>query len=219
MKLAFAHSAKPKARKPVAVKGGQPLSIAPQSTLIQPKRFAELRLIALLAVFALITGLVMVRVNAVKSQVQLAERQILELKRDKQSLETEFETRANQQQLADLNRMDFGYNAPEAQQYVDSERQLAAYGMERASDSPPMIRMARLDGQLTTARTDFPAMVSPVSGKLIGESPSQTQSKAKGEATSEIGANDLTERLSRVQQGSAKLGKQPHSGKPSAGGA
>ena len=38
------------------------------------------------------------KVNAVKSQVRLAERQIVSVKQDKLLLETEFETRANQQQ-------------------------------------------------------------------------------------------------------------------------
>ena len=39
------------------------------------------------------------RVNAVKSQVRLTERQIVAVKREKMFLETEFLTRANQQQL------------------------------------------------------------------------------------------------------------------------
>ena len=47
-----------------------------------------------------VSAVLMLRVNAVKSQVRLAERQIVELKRDKMLLETEFETRANQRQLA-----------------------------------------------------------------------------------------------------------------------
>ena len=45
------------------------------------------------------------KVNAVKSQVRLAERQIVSVKQDKLLLETEFETRANQQQLSSLNQV------------------------------------------------------------------------------------------------------------------
>mgnify|MGYP000157936864 CR=1 FL=1 len=56
------------------------------------------------------------KVNAVKSQVRLAERQILSVKQDKMLLETEFETRANQQQLRTLNEVEFGYSAPTAGQ-------------------------------------------------------------------------------------------------------
>ena len=47
------------------------------------------------------------RVNAVKSQVRLAERQIVSLKQEKMFLETEFETRASQQQLEAFNDVDF----------------------------------------------------------------------------------------------------------------
>jgi hypothetical protein len=48
----------------------------------------------------------------VKSQVRLAERQITQLKQEKLFLETEFETRASQQQLKAFNDVDFGYQAP-----------------------------------------------------------------------------------------------------------
>ena len=43
------------------------------------------------------------KVNAVKSEVLLAERQILALERETLLLETEFETRASQRQLAAWN--------------------------------------------------------------------------------------------------------------------
>ena len=54
------------------------------------------------------------RVNAVKSEVRLAERRIIQLEREKLLLETEVETRANQQQLASWNALEFGYEAPRA---------------------------------------------------------------------------------------------------------
>ena len=65
---------------------------------------------------ACIAGFVVLtfRVNAVKSEVRLAERQIVSLEREKLMLETEFETRSNQLQLAAWNRVDFGYVAPSA---------------------------------------------------------------------------------------------------------
>ena len=58
-----------------------------------------------------VTGFVALtfRVNAVKSEVRLAEREIIALEREKLLLETEFQTRANQQQLANWNRVEFGY--------------------------------------------------------------------------------------------------------------
>ncbi|MDE2597296.1 MAG: hypothetical protein KGL44_10505 [Sphingomonadales bacterium] len=105
------------------------------------------------------------RVNAVKSQVRLAERQIVALRQDKMLLETEFETRANQQQLKALNEVEFGYEAPTAGQYLESERQLAAYGKARAPGAPEPIRVA---SAASPAESDsgFPAMVSPLTGRV-----------------------------------------------------
>ncbi len=86
------------------------------------------------------------KVNAVKSQVRLAERQILAVKQDKLLLETEFETRANQQQLRSLNEVEFGYQAPAAGQYLEGERQLANLGKPRGADAPDPVefRHARI---------------------------------------------------------------------------
>ena len=71
----------------------------------------------LLAFCGVFTGSLVLRVNAVKSQVQISQRQIMALKRENEFLETEYETRANQQQLAAINDLDFGYKAPESGQY------------------------------------------------------------------------------------------------------
>ncbi|MCP5395952.1 MAG: hypothetical protein H6918_04330 [Sphingomonadaceae bacterium] len=109
------------------------------------------------------------RVNAVKSEVRLAERQIVALERKKILLETEFQTRANQQQLADWNAVEFGYQAPEADQYLESERQLAQLGQPRAATAPDPIRVARAP-QPGEGNDRYPAMVSPLTGKPVQQS-------------------------------------------------
>ena len=70
--------------------------------------------------FALLLALTF-KVNAVKSDVRLAERQIIAAQQAKLMLDTEFETRASQQQLSDWNAVEFGYAAPRADQYLESE--------------------------------------------------------------------------------------------------
>ena len=125
------------------------------------------------------------RVNAVKSEVRLADRRIVALRQEKMFLETEFETRANQQQLKSLNDVDFGYEAPTAGQYLESERQLAALGKPRDADAPAPIRMAVADGALHGASDGasdggsseggaseggvggLRAMLSPLTGKAM----------------------------------------------------
>ena len=94
--------------------------------------------------FALLLALTF-KVNAVKSDVRLAERQIIAAQQAKLMLETEFETRASQQQLAALNRMEFGYVAPGPGQFLPNERALAAFAEPRAAGAPQMIRVARGD--------------------------------------------------------------------------
>ena len=106
------------------------------------------------------------QVNAVKSQVRRAERRIVSLEREKLLLETEFETRASQQQLANWNAVEFGYRAPRADQFLENERQLAALGTPRAVGAPAPNRVANAD---IPEQSDqgFPAMVSPMTGKAF----------------------------------------------------
>lgn len=124
------------------------------------------------------------RVNAVKSEVRLAERRVAQLKQEKMFLETEFETRASQQQLEAFNDVDFGYQPPTAEQYLESERQLAALGKPRSPDAPAPIRVASADG-MTSVRA-MPALASqfapaPVADKV--KAPVATPEKAKKPAS------------------------------------
>lgn len=87
-------------------------------------------------------AMLMFKVNAVRSEVRKAEERIVQLQRDNLYLETEFETRASQQQLAALNRMEFGYIAPGPDQFLANERALAAFSEPRATSAPLLIRVA-----------------------------------------------------------------------------
>ncbi|MBD3729723.1 MAG: hypothetical protein IE933_08465 [Sphingomonadales bacterium] len=104
------------------------------------------------------------RVNAVKSEVRLEERRIVALTRKKEMLETEFQTRASQIQLSEWNAVDFGYQAPRADQYLENERQLASLGTPRAPGAPTPIRVARAPRE---GEEGYPAMVSPLTGKPV----------------------------------------------------
>lgn len=112
-------------------------------------------------------GLTM-KVNAVRSEVRLAERKIVALEREKRLLETEFETRANQQQLADWNAVDFGFQAPGAAQFMVDERELAELGAPRAVGAPDPIQMALSPDEGANSEEDgasIMSMVSPLTGK------------------------------------------------------
>ncbi len=135
---------------------------------------------------AVFIGLTM-KVNAVRSEVRLAERKIIALEREKRLLETEFETRANQQQLADWNAVDFGYQAPGAAQFMVDERELADLGAPRAVGAPDPIQMALSPDEEAGSgegSVSIMSMVSPLTGKPMEESDVDEQDKAS--ATDEI---------------------------------
>ncbi len=128
-------------------------------------RLRQLGWVVTLAICAALCVALTFKVNSVRSEVRLAERKIVSLQREKVLLETEFETRASQQQLATWNAVDFGYEAPGADQYLEGERQLAALGEPRAVGAPSPIRVARAAGD--PAEMHLPAMVSPLTGKPV----------------------------------------------------
>lgn len=107
------------------------------------------------------------KVHAVQSEVVRAERRIVQLKDEKLLLETEFATRASQEQLASWNRVEFGYTAPEARQFIESERQLARFGAPRLPGAPEPIRVASLAG--AEEAPPFPKFVSPLTGEPLDE--------------------------------------------------
>ncbi|MBS0480848.1 MAG: hypothetical protein JSR96_01610 [Proteobacteria bacterium] len=155
----------------------------------------RLRSIGWLAILLVCTALTLAltfKVNAVKSKVRLTERQIVALRQETMFLETEFETRANQQQLASLNQVEFGYQAPTAGQYLEGERQLASLGKPRAPGAPSPIRVA--SAVSVSEDSVLPAMVSPLTGKaMAAEVPGGTPKKP-------ITAANLRDRLSKVDE-------------------
>lgn len=130
---------------------------------------SRLRRIGWIAALAVCTALYLMlhlKVHSVRSDVVRAERQIVALEQQKLLLETEFETRSNQLQLAAWNRVDFGYTAPSAAQFLENERQLASFGSPRAPGAPEPIRVA---GGAGGDMPSYPKLVSPLTGKPIDE--------------------------------------------------
>jgi hypothetical protein len=147
----------------------------------------------------------MLRVNAVKSQVASREKHIVYLKRDIDFLQTEFQTRSNQQQLKTLNDVEFGYEAPRAEQYIEGERQLAALGKARAPGAPPPIRYASADKvgiETQDGGAQLMAMVSPINGTAPTAAKTTSDGgsgdKAEGKALARD-ARNLGKRLARIE--------------------
>ena len=91
-------------------------------------RFHSVLWTGVLGVSGVICFALMLQVTAVKSDIADTERQITFVQEEIATLETEFQTRARQQQLARWNEVDFGYRAPDASQFIADGTQLAALG-------------------------------------------------------------------------------------------
>lgn len=129
-------------------------------------RIRRIGWLAALAVCTVLYLMLHLKVHSITSEVVRAERRIVALEQQKLLLETEFETRSNLLQLAAWNRVDFGYTAPSAAQFLDSERQLADLGSPRGPGAPEPIRVAGVTGGEAPY---FPTLVSPLTGKPIDQ--------------------------------------------------
>lgn len=144
-------------------------------------------------------------VATARNEVVRTEREILALKMKKRDLEIEFQSRANQHRLANLNRVEYGYDAPRADQFVDNRTQLALLGTPRAKDAPSPIRVASLD-DAGTAGMRARAMVSPVSGTAVTLAAANANDSA-GNALVEAFGDALIE-ASPIRQARAQTGDQ-----------
>ncbi|MXO58034.1 hypothetical protein GRI89_00550 [Altererythrobacter salegens] len=129
---------------------------------------SRLRRIGWLAALSICTLLYIglhLKVNAVRSDVVRAERQIVALESQKLLLQTEFETRASQEQLASWNRVEFGYVAPGVGQFVTDERKLNDFGSPPSAGAPVPIRVA--SAASGEDAPPYPKLVSPLTGKPV----------------------------------------------------
>lgn len=118
-----------------------------------------------LFIFTALYGVLHFQVWTISSDVKMAERVIVNLEDGNSLLETEFQTRSRQVQLAAWNRVDFGYTAPAADQFIENERELSRFGGPRADNAPAPIRLA---GQMSDEETPaFPTLVSPLTGRKL----------------------------------------------------
>ena len=127
--------------------------------IVSAHRFRSIGWIALLLICGALVMVLAFRVNALRSQVHRTEQRIIALRKEKLYLETEVETRANQQQLKLWNDVEFGYVAPTAGQYLASERQLAALAKPDGPGSPTPIRVASADDAVA-AEAAFPSVIA-----------------------------------------------------------
>lgn len=189
--------------------------------MVSANRFRSVGWLALLLVCGALVMVMAFRVNALRSQVHRTELQIISLRKEKLYLETEVETRANQQQLKLWNDVEFGYVAPTAGQYLANERQLAAFAKPEGPDAPEPIRVASADDAIA-AEAAFPSVIARLAGEpdisapaaqdepKIAAKPADAQERAA--ATANLGARlAMVTPLGKGEKSSkgSKDGKKP----------
>lgn len=176
--------------------------------MMSSSRARSLGWMAVLAMCAALVVILSFKVHAVRSEVLLAERQLIALERETLLLETEFETRASQRQLSEWNTVEFGYAAPRARQFLDGERQLASLGERLGPDAPAPIRLARAEPVDPAAASEAP-MRSPVSGAKVTLASAANEQDA-GEVFAEAFGDFLIE-ASPIRPARAQTSKSPKS--------
>lgn len=129
-------------------------------------RFRRIGWLAALSLCLMLYAMLHLGVNGLHSKVMKADARIASLERQNMVLETEIIARSSPLQLAALNRIEFGYTAPEAAQFLGGTRQLAQFGMPRGADAPDPIQLAGMTGE---DAPPFPELVSPLTGKPVDD--------------------------------------------------
>ena len=118
--------------------------------LMAARKLQGIGLVLLVLIFAMMLYPVSLKVAATRSELTRIERDIVQARDNIRYLESELAVRASMRQLEQWNADAFGYSAPDAAQYLESERQLASL------DRLPRARGA---GEVVPV---LMAMVSPV---------------------------------------------------------
>lgn len=133
--------------------------------MTQQSRIRRMGWLAVLLICACAYALLHLKVTSVQADVVKAEREIVALEHDNLLLETEYLTRSSQMRLAAWNRVDFGFVAPRAEQFIERDRQLAAFGSPRSVNAPAPIMLAGMTGE--EDMPEFPQLVSPLTGEPV----------------------------------------------------
>lgn len=96
--------------------------------ILVAKRLEGIGWLALVFVVAILLYPLSLSVATLRSDLARTDQQIVATKKQIRYLETEFRARANLRQLENWNKLEFGYAAPNATQYLDGERALANLG-------------------------------------------------------------------------------------------
>jgi len=110
------------------------------------KRLEGIGWLALVFLVAIMLYPLSLSVATLRSDLARTDHKIIETKKEIRYLETEFSARANLRQLEEWNKLEFGYAAPQASQYLDGERALANLGGKDLRKPVQVAVISSMDG-------------------------------------------------------------------------
>lgn len=146
--------------------------------LMAARKLQGIGLVLLVLIFAMMLYPVSLKVAATRSELTRIEQQIDRTRDNIRYLESELAVRASMRQLEQWNADAFGYSAPDAGQYLASERQLAS-----------LDRLPRARGANEVAPV-LMAMVSPVGTPAVS-APKESQAASKPPAAKPVAAKPV----------------------------
>lgn len=146
--------------------------------LMAARKLQGIGLVLLVLIFAMMLYPVSLKVAATRSELTRIEKQIDRTRDNIRYLESELAVRASMRQLEQWNADTFGYSAPDAGQYLASERQLAS-----------LDRLPRARGANEVAPV-LMAMVSPVGTPAVS-APKESPVANKPAAVKPVTANPV----------------------------
>ena len=168
--------------------------------LMAARKLQGIGLVLLVLIFAMMLYPVSLKVAATRSELTRIERQIDRTRDNIRYLESELAVRASMRQLEQWNADTFGYSAPDAGQYLASERQLASLDrLPRARGAnevaPVLMAMVSPVGTPAVSATKE----SPVAGKPAAVKPAAAKPVVLAQAETAI-RSDVTPRMALTRR-------------------
>ncbi len=168
--------------------------------LMAARKLQGIGLVLLVLIFAMMLYPVSLKVAATRSELTRIERQIDRTRDNIRYLESELAVRASMRQLEQWNADTFGYSAPDAGQYLASERQLASLDRlprARGANEVAPVLMAMVSPVGTPAASA--PKESPVAGKPAAVKPAAAKPVVLAQADTAI-RSDVTPRMAPTRR-------------------
>ncbi|KTE04598.1 hypothetical protein ATE68_02955 [Sphingopyxis sp. H038] len=168
--------------------------------LMAARKLQGIGLVLLVLIFAMMLYPVSLKVAATRSELTRIEKQIDRTRDNIRYLESELAVRASMRQLEQWNADTFGYSAPDAGQYLASERQLASLDRlprARGANEVAPVLMAMVS-PVGTPAVSAPKE-SPVAGKITAVKPVTAKPVVLAQADTAI-RSDVTPRMAPTRR-------------------